>query len=476
MSKLSGVNKMSVLQLLNLSITKDKMKAYVELNKEKLELLKQQDVLDEMMSTLNKEQVLEWLNNSNIVYGIQENSVETLVNNFMNLDFPSIIAEGDEPINGEDGYIQYNVAIEIEKLIADDDFVNFKQIMKIPKVEVGEKIASIIPPSDGKDGMNIFGKTVRARKGKEAQIKPGENTKLVDGNIYSTEFGQVSVTDKSINVVRVFEVNRSIDLSTGNIDFNGTVIINGDVPNGYTIKAKEDVQIYGLVEAANIEAGGSITIKEGVSALGKGKIKAGLDIHIGYINQGNLEAGRDIIVNNSIFHSVIVAKERVYCQSGNIIGGNLSAGKEIIGKDFGNRMSTKTVIYLGMEQKILKKHNHYIKEIEEMKGQIEKLKTIGDKIEYIQNKRPLTEKEKLLLNKKEQSLENLSLKLSELYNEYKQLSIKNVDENDSLNLVARGTIYPNVDIIVGKYSYSIKEEHQNVSVLFLNGDFHLVPY
>lgn len=83
------------------------------------------------------------------------------------------------------------------------------------------------------------------------------------------------VTTSSLAIESVYEIKEDVSLKTGNIDFNGTVIIRGDVPTGFSIKASGDILIDGLVEAAHIEAKGSVTIVKGIVGSRTGGIIAG---------------------------------------------------------------------------------------------------------------------------------------------------------------------------------------------------------
>src|SRR5699024_1851320 len=107
-----------------------------------------------------------------------------------------------------------------------------------------------------------------------------------------------------LHVHNVYEVHEDISLKVGNIDFLGNVVIRGDVPTGFTVKATGDVKVFGIVEAATIEVGGSIYISEGMAGLKTGTLIAKEDVYIGYINQGNVEAQNNIYVDNSILHSI----------------------------------------------------------------------------------------------------------------------------------------------------------------------------
>src|SRR5690625_3560288 len=226
--------------------------------------------------------------------------------------------------------------------------------MKIPTVNKGEKLATISLPTKGIDGMNVYGTVLRARPGKPVRIKAGKDVTYnsKDQTFYAESEGQLNVTNRFIQIDDVYTVDETLSMKTGNLDFVGSIVIRGDVPTGYRVKAAGDIKIHGIVEAATVISGGSIYISEGLSGLQKGYLKADKDIHIGYINQGIAEAGQSIYVENSIIHSECTAKDQILCQHGNIIGGSLSVGQSIEANDIGNRLSTETAINLGLDKDI----------------------------------------------------------------------------------------------------------------------------
>src|SRR5690625_6630968 len=70
-------------------------------------------------------------------------------------------------------------------------------------------------------------------------MKAGKNVHFneSDQSFYAKADGLVNFGLKAINIYTVYEVNEDISMRTGNIDFNGSVIIHGDVPSGFTVKA-----------------------------------------------------------------------------------------------------------------------------------------------------------------------------------------------------------------------------------------------
>lgn len=58
-------------------------------------------------------------------------------------------------------------------------------------------------------------------------------------------------------------VLETVDLPTGNIDSPGSVHIQGNVSNGFTVKTERDIAVKGVVENAALIAGGSIVLCRG---------------------------------------------------------------------------------------------------------------------------------------------------------------------------------------------------------------------
>ncbi|WP_188205830.1 DUF342 domain-containing protein [Alkalibacillus aidingensis] len=469
---------MELSQFINMQLSEDKMKAYLEVDHDYIYELDVAD--DEFENELSPSSIEQFLKEHDVIFGIDEEAIIGLVENFWSVNGPVEVASGKEPIDGKDGYIEYHVNLTTKSSVDEhDQKIDFKEIMKIPLVETGDRLLTIIKPTKGEKGFNVFQEEVKQSPGKEAKIVCGENTKynLEDSTIYATESGQVSLTEKEIRVLPVYEVNDHLDLNIGNIDFNGSIIIRGDVPDGFSIKARGDVTIEGIVDAANIDAGGSIFIKEGVSSQGKGQIRATLDIHVGNINQGLIEAGRDIVVNQSILHSQVIAREKVLCQRGHIIGGSVSAGKVIESKDIGNRLSTKTSLYLGPNRKVVEKRTQIESRIKELTDQIKKLNAIGHKFKELKETRELTTKERVTLLRQKHSIEKTRLELSELAEEYETYRYDHEDEvnHDFSKVIVNGILYPNVDIIYGKYKKAISKETKFVSIVYKDHDFTLTP-
>ncbi|SEP57836.1 DUF342 domain-containing protein [Piscibacillus halophilus] len=421
-------------------------------------------------------ELIKFLHHHKIQYGIKQDVLHSIIKNIDEVQFPVLIAEGMPPVNGVDGSVEFKVDHSVRMELNKREQIDFKNVMKIPTVEPGEIIAVIHDPTIGQAGKNVYGEVLKPKEGVSISLAAGENTTYVEEEqaIYASNFGQVSLINQEIKVLPLYEVSSTLDLKTGSIDFNGSVLIKGDVPEGFKVDAKGDITIEGLVEGANITAGGSIYIREGITAIGKGAIKAGVDLTTNHINQGYVYAGRHIRVEQSIIHSNVSAGASISCQKGHVIGGTVSAGNSISCQDIGNRMHTPTQVFLG-ESKTSREHrvNTDI-EYEKLKSEVSKLTQLGQLLKRKQQQEGLSNKEKLTLEKQTQLLVEKQLKLQELSKEYEAFD-QYYDLSEFMKLTIHGTLYPNTEMFSGKYSKKFNRIQQKVVVLFKENDFYTEP-
>lgn len=311
---------------------------------------------------ITEDEIRQFLQSQRVEFGILDHVIEQICDDPKRyVNQPQPIADGMPPVPGTDGRVEFTfqslMEDEPKPKEMDDGRVDYYNIVNIPNVVRGQLLARKVPPTPGIDGCDITGAAVVAKNGKEVIIKPGKNVVLNEDKtlLYSAIDGQVSFSeDQKINVFPVFEVKGDVDFSVGNIDFVGTVVVRGNVPTGFRIKASGDIRILGSVEGADLEATGSIEIKSGIVAQDKGSVVAGNTIKTSFIQNGNVTAQGDVIVSQSIMFSNVRAGKSIVCRGpkGFIIGGTLQAGEKIVARVFGNASATPTVLEVGAKPEL----------------------------------------------------------------------------------------------------------------------------
>jgi uncharacterized protein (DUF342 family) len=81
---------------------------------------------------------------------------------------------------------------------------------------------------------------------------------------YSEIMGRPEIKEGVISVYEVFETSADVDVTTGNIDFVGDVIIKGNINDGMKVKSGGNVLLLGSITGGEIEAAGDVTVYKNV--------------------------------------------------------------------------------------------------------------------------------------------------------------------------------------------------------------------
>lgn len=442
-----------------LNVSKDSLQAFLSI------VVNESD-----FSSVTEQSIINFLESKGVTFGIQRETVKRITENPKILYSEILIAVGKMPTNGIDGFLKIEL-IEDEK--NSNVGFNYRNVIKIPSVRIGQKVASIIPPTSGINGMTIFRQEVNATSGKPLKLRLGKNIVEKDSQLYATIDGQLSLTDKKINVFPVFEVQGDLDLKTGNISFIGNVVIRGDVPTGYSISAGGDIKIFGMVEGADLKAGGSIYVAGGIAGSNRGKVSAEGDIHASYINQGYIEAGQNIEVTSTILHSVTKAGNQVLCSSGNIIGGSCSAGVSIITLNIGNDLHSKTEVSFSVDQQLFEKEKLLSQQLKQIKTETQKLKIISEKLaEKYRATGSLNSQELTLLKRQQVTETQLNTQELEVFEQLQEIQ-RAMKEIEQRYLLVNGIIYPNVTVSFGKYRRVINSQNKAVKIQLDNKEIDI---
>ncbi|MDF2924697.1 MAG: polymerase [Paenibacillaceae bacterium] len=450
----------------NVSLSQDKMEAYIHFTDN-----------DEDFSC-STAQLEELLSNNHIVLGINRDVLKQISSNLAHyLSDKTVVATGIAPQEGKDGYIEWLYDLDKKEkrpLEREDGTVDYKEVTSIHNVRKGQIIAKRIPAEDGTEGRAVTGETLFPRKGKEARFKLGKHvvTDPEQTAIYAAIDGVVVKTDRDkINVFPIYEVNGDVDFNVGNISFVGTVVIRGNVHPGFSIKAAGDIRVTGGVEAAELEAEGSIEISAGILGQNKGLVKAGKNVKSSFIQDGIVEAGEDIIVSQSIMHSMLRAGRTVVCQGtkGLIVGGTIQAGDKVVARTIGNSMSTATNIEVGvvpeLRNRLIQLRSHIRSQMENL-DKTEKALTLLDQMAAAGQLTPERLGMRIKLgHTKKQVQDELGLIKEEIFQIEKSL------EDISLATVMVGSmIYSGTKIVIGRYTRFVKDTVSRVCFKIENGD------
>lgn len=395
----------------------------------------------------------------------------------------TLIAEGKPAEVGKDGFVQFIYDMKSKERRPaenEDGTVDFKEMTQLKNVTRGQLIAELVAPAAGEPGITVTGDEVASKEGKAARFKIGKNVVLNNEQtaMYAALDGLITMTDKDkINVFPIYEVNGDVDYKIGNIDFVGTVVIRGNVLSGFRIKSAGDIRIIGGVEGADLDAEGSIEISGGIMAGNKGFVKAGKNVKCSFIQDGNVIAGDDVLVSQSIMHSNVRAGKNVVCSGakGLMVGGIIQAGERVKARTIGNTMSTATVVEVGVKPEHrsellelrtkLKQHNESMDKADKALVILDQLAAIGQ----------LTD-DKMAMRIKLSATKRQSMTEVEQFRERILDIERTLEDSDQAGVDVNNTIYGGIKIVIGRYTKYIKDPLQRVSFQYLDGDISQVSY
>lgn len=220
--------------------------------------------------------ILAALQQQGFTFGIMQEAIEAALARGHCERLP--IAQGVPPVPGCAAHFE-NLLAEREKHQLETDenaVVLYRDLSHLLLVKQGDLLLRRIPPLPGRDGTNIKGQVVSAPALPEIQFadkNQGAELDPEDANLLVAACaGQPVITRNGALVNSTLEVG-DLDLSTGNIEFDGTIRIKGDVKAGMRLKASGDVIVLGTVESAHISAGGNVAVRGGI--IGRPNSQAG---------------------------------------------------------------------------------------------------------------------------------------------------------------------------------------------------------
>lgn len=410
----------------------------------------------------------------NVVYGIQMN---VLQDHFMSdgiYGTDLIVAKGKEPRHGTDASVRYyfNTDVHAQPTLKDDGTVDYFHLNMINPCRKGQLLAEIIPEDEGEYGITVQGAKIRPRQVKKAHLEFGHNIEISEDRKKLTSLvdGHVSLVEGKVFVSDVYEVE-NVDLSTGNIEFEGSVQVRGNVSSNFEIRAGGNVIISGVVEGACIEAGGNIIIARGMNGMAKGNLRAGGDIVAKFLENATVSAG-GYVNTESILHSNVTASTEIQVtgKRGFITGGHVRAGQRIEVKTLGATLGAPTVVEVGVDPEKKAEYMKLQKEISEIVKNIRSIQPIlasftekknrgvrftPDQLNYIRNSAATMETQKKSLAEKNARMQELQMEFN---------------PQEKAAVIVKGEVYPGTTIIIGDSSMQVKNTYQYCRFERIDGD------
>ncbi|MFV0515947.1 MAG: DUF342 domain-containing protein [Aminipila sp.] len=435
-----------------------------------------------------KEVIYDLLKEKEVSYGIDNDGIqEYCKGKSLFKDFQ--VATGKRPIKGEDGSVEFFFPIDLryapkEK---DDGTVDYKELGVVRNVNEGDLLCRITPPTDGVEGIDVLGNSVAPIPGKAAVVNGGKGVDISeDGLEYKAQNnGMVELNNGVVEVKNVYTIKGDVGPSTGNIRFNGAVMVMGSVLSDYAIYANGDIIVNGFVEASILNSTGNILINNGINGMKKGFLKADGNVTVKFAEMARIVSGGTFYCDYCINCDVRAAESIIgKGKRASLLGGNYIAGRSIeantLGSDLNIPMEVQIIPDWQSIRNLKIKPEERIREnnekICEHVAQISKIRTVYDGLENEINK--LSRKNKFDLPEERAAKKKKAMLLMQKKIELKH-EIDAIEEKiqkldlasacDGCMIIVRKIIHTSVRICIGNATLRIQGHQEKQTYVEKDG-------
>ncbi|EMO81034.1 PF03961 family protein [Leptospira kirschneri str. 200801774] len=302
------------------------------------------------------------------------------------------IAKGVAPVPGENGWVRFYHPMSKRVKLLEDGRADFRNIDRYINVKVGEKLATKFEGIPGVPGFDVFGNIIPAPSIKKPKLVVGnhieERNVLEEGKnlqeYFATSNGVIFATEVSITVSPELQIAGNVGLSTGNIQFDGNVIVRGDVEPGSIVECTGSLIVYGNLESNQIKVGQDLIVHGGIKGSGGTEIILVTgQIQTKFIENAYLETEGDIIVEGAILNSTIDTLGSIILngQNGNLVSSKIRTNEGISAVSLGSGAELDVIVELGFHfkndrsfQEISRKIQMGEKEMEKILPKIQQIK------------------------------------------------------------------------------------------------------
>lgn len=421
------------------------------------------------------EEVLNFLKEKKVIYEIKTDVIQTMINE--NIFFKEIlVAEGVPAKEGKDGYFEYFFDVDPPKkpITLEDGSIDYNTLGKIELRKEGDLLAEYHPAVPGEEGITVYDSPILPKRVVELKTLKGKGTVLSEDErqYFAARDGKVELKDGKLNVTELYVIEGDVDATTGDVTFNGDILVKGNVSANVKISAQGSITVNGHVEIATLLAGKDIILRNGVQGAGKGYIYSGGSVSAKFFEQTVVIAKGNINAN-TILNCAMESNQKIMVagKQGVIVGGTLKAIEKIEASAIGNRAETTTSLFVGInidfEKTMIEFENKIALLLEEEKSIVEKLGKVTAKLKKNSYDILQDSKNKLLRSKIE-----LEARIKEEKKKKEELQDQK-ERSFGANIVVLQNLYPSTIICINGAKEVFKGACKNVTIKELNNEIHI---
>lgn len=298
------------------------------------------------------EPIMQYLAEKGIVQGIKKRAVARAIKE-KKYNTPILVAEGIPATAGENGYFEFFFEKDLQPKPTEqkDGSVDYLNMKLFEEAVEGQLLVRYHPATKGMYGFTVRKKILKALDGKNKPVLKGKGFEYnaETQEYYATKSGRIVYADNFLKIDPLYVIDE-VNYSTGNIRFNGDVLIKGNVRSGMRVEASGDIMVNGNIESATIISEKNILIKRGATTDSKCDIVAGGNVSGKFFEGITIQA--ESVFSDYYLNCQINATKTVTAtgRKGIIAGGVTNCKEEVVVTHLGNNAGIRTLVNMYYEE------------------------------------------------------------------------------------------------------------------------------
>ena len=443
---------------------------------------------------LDAEQVQNALSAAGVIYGIRQNNITALISTLNKTRAGKVIrapiAKGKLAINGKDTQFERLVETLKERVRKPKELgagkVDMRDLGSLVSVSKGKPLMRKHPHTLGEDGFKVNGEVLAHKEGKELEFDVGKNTEISTKNpnyLVATQTGIPIEIERGMIVDDVLMIS-NVDVGFGHVDFDGSILIRGDICDGMKVKASGDISVAGIIESAEVEAGRDLIIEKGVIGhhidsddhfschlTAHGSIVGVFAQYTKIVCHGHMH------FNHQLIHCDVTCFDQVEVvdpagRKGSILGGMVRALKGVVAINVGAEAGTRTeVMLLGdlkakqFERKVL------LEEVEEQEHKLEEIAQAAAKVDLL----PESDKNTTLIHRLNLSKQHEVSRMDDTKQRIETIDDYITQYLKQATLTGLGCVHAGVSVTMDEHILTTERAHRAAVVALIDNELQIQP-
>lgn len=284
-----------------------------------------------------------------------------------------VVAQGIPPSVGRAAELKFHFNTESDSagVVREDGSIDFTARGDSAYVKKGDVLVEKIAMEHPKTGMDIFGETLLVGEVDDVPLTPGDGVTLSEDemSIIAAISGQPSLDAKGgVSVLEQYTVKGDVDFKTGNINFNGNVLVTGTVKEGFTVEC--DDLVANEINGAIIRIRGDLKVSNGIV---NSLVETQGGVQAKFLNNVTLFSHGSMMVTREIMGSKILISGALNNETGRITDAVIAARLGLTVKQVGTEKAAESTIKAGSDDHIQWISQAFDKEIDAIRQDLDQL-------------------------------------------------------------------------------------------------------